>query len=59
MTGPIELPSEFEHLADLTRAQPPGVRDLFRYPLVLASIDGEKPHVIGTHIGREREYLIS
>ena len=34
------------------------MRNLFRYPLVLASIHGEKAHVIGTHIEREREYLV-
>ncbi len=57
MTGPIELPPEFEHLADLLNEQPPEVRDLFRYALVLAMIDDEKARITGTRIEGHREFV--
>ncbi len=57
MTGPIELPPEFEHLADLLNEQPPEVRDLFRYALVLAMIDDEKARISGSRVVGNREYV--
>jgi hypothetical protein len=57
MTEPIDLPPKFEHLADLLSEQPPDVRDLFRYALVLAMIDDEKARIIGTRAEEEREWL--
>ncbi len=57
MTEPIDLPPELERLADLLSEQPPEVRDLFRYALVLAMIDDEKARVIGTRVEEEREWL--
>jgi hypothetical protein len=57
MTDPIDLPPEFERLADLLSEQPAEVRDLFRYALVLAMIDDEKAHITGTRIDGDREYL--
>ena len=53
MTESIDLPPEIEQVAELLSLQRPEVRDLFRYALVLAMIDDEKAHVIGTR-GRER-----
>ncbi len=43
-----ELPPEFQRVADLLAQQPPEVRDLFRYALVLAMLDDEKARVIGS-----------
>jgi hypothetical protein len=57
MTGPIDLPPEFERLADLLSEQPAEVRDLFRYVLVLAMIDDEKAHITGTRMDGDLEYL--
>ncbi len=57
MTEPIDLPPEFERLADLIREQPPDVRDLFRYALVLAMIDDEKARITGTRIVGDREMV--
>ncbi len=57
MTEPIDLPPEFERLANFISKQPPHVRDLFRYALVLAMIDDEKARVIGTRTQEEREWL--
>jgi hypothetical protein len=47
MAESIDLPPELQHIADLLSEQPPEVRDLFRYALVLAMIDDEKMQVIG------------
>jgi hypothetical protein len=57
MTEPIDLPPGFERFADLLSEQPAEVRDLFRYALVLAMIDDEKAHVIGTRVEEERKWL--
>lgn len=57
MTEPIDLPPEIQHVADLLGEQPPEVRDLFRYALVLAMIDDEKAWVTGTRLVDGREYL--
>jgi hypothetical protein len=57
MTERIDLPPEFEHLADLIGEQPAHVRDLFRYALVLAMIDDEKARVTPTRVEEERERL--
>jgi hypothetical protein len=56
MTGPIDLPPEFERVADLLSEQPLEVRDLFRYALMLAMIDDEKARIIGTRV-EDREWL--
>jgi hypothetical protein len=57
MTELIELPPEFERLAGLLSEQPPEVRDLFRYALVLAMIDEEKARVIGTRAENGQEWV--
>jgi hypothetical protein len=57
MNEPIDLPPEFERLADLLSERPPEVPELFRYSLVLAMIDEEKAHVIGTRTEEKREWL--
>ena len=49
-------PKSSEQVADLLSKQRPEVRELFRYALVLAIIDDEKAHVIGTRV-EEREWL--
>ncbi len=43
-----DLPPEFQHIADLASQQPPQVRELFHYALVLVMIDDEKARVIST-----------
>jgi hypothetical protein len=55
MTEPIDLPPELQHVADLLSDQPPDVRELFRYALVLAMIDDEKARVVGTRVEEDRE----
>ena len=50
MTEPIDLPPELQHVADLLSEQPPEVRDLFRFALVLAMIDDEKARIISTRV---------
>jgi hypothetical protein len=57
MKGPVELPPEIEQVADLVNEQPPEVREMFRYALVLAMIDDEKARIAGTPIESDREYL--
>ena len=57
MTEPIDLPPEFERLADLLSEQLPEVRDLFRYALVLAMIDDEEARVIGNRAENGQEWL--
>ncbi len=57
MTEPIDLPPEFEQLADLISEQPPHVRDLFRYALVLGMIDDEKAHITGSRVEGDREHV--
>jgi hypothetical protein len=57
MLAPIDLPAEIDQVADLLSKQRPEVRDLFRYALVLAMIDDEKAHVIGTREEEDREWL--
>ena len=57
MTEPTDLPTEIQHVADLLSEQPPEVRALFRYALVLAMINDEKAHVIRTRVEEEREWL--
>jgi hypothetical protein len=59
MTGPIELPPELHHFADLLSEQPPEVRDLFRYALVLAMIDDEKARVNSRHLESPREMKLA
>lgn len=53
----LDLPPELQHVADLLSEQPPEVRELFRYALVLAMIDDEKAWVTGTRLVESREYL--
>ncbi len=57
MATEIELPPALQHLADLHDQQPPEVRVLFHYCLILALIDDEKARFIGTRVGEEREWL--
>ena len=57
MTDPIELPPELQRVADLLSEQPPAVRDLFRFALVLAMVDDEKARVIGTRVENGQEWL--
>ncbi len=57
MTEPIERPPEFKRLADQISEQPPEVRDLFRYALMLAMIDDEKARMAGTRIEGNREFV--
>ena len=57
MTEPIDLPPELQHVAELLSKQRPEVRDLFRYALMLAMIDDEKAHVIGTRKKNGQEWL--
>ncbi len=59
MTDRFELPPEFERLANLISEQPPDVRDLFRYALVLAMIDDEKAHVTSTRIEGDLSELLT
>lgn len=39
MSEPIDLPNDFQHVADQLSEQSPDVRYQFRYALVLAMID--------------------
>ncbi len=57
MTKSSNLPPEFERLADLLREQPPKVRDLFCYALVLAMIDAEKARITHSRFEGNREYV--
>lgn len=57
MTEPVDLPPGLRYVAELLSEQPPEVRDLFRFALVLAMIDDEKARVSGTRVGEEREWL--
>jgi hypothetical protein len=57
MTEPIGLPLEIEQVAELLSRQRAEVRELFRYALVLAMIDEEKAHVIGTRLEEGIEFL--
>jgi hypothetical protein len=57
MTEPIDLPSESQRVADQLAEQPPAVREMFRYALVLAMTDDEKAWVTGTRLLGSREYL--
>jgi hypothetical protein len=57
MTEPIDIPPELQRVADLLGEQPPEVRDLFRYALVLAIIDDEKARVIRTREENGQEWL--
>jgi hypothetical protein len=57
MTEPIELPSDLQHVADLLSEQPPAVRDLFRYLLVMNMVDEHKARILGARAMRGRHYL--
>jgi hypothetical protein len=57
MTGPIELPPELRRVADLLSEQPPQVRDLFRYLLVMSMVDEHKAKIVGARAMRGRHYL--
>lgn len=57
MNDSVDLPPEFQHIADLLGEQLPHVRDLFRYALVLAMIDDEKAWIIGKRMDGDRELL--
>jgi hypothetical protein len=57
VTGPIELPPELQRVADLLSEQPPQVRDLFRYLLVMSMVDEHKARIVGSRAMRGRHYL--
>jgi hypothetical protein len=57
MTGPIELPLELQRVADLLSEQPPQVRDLFRYLLVMSMVGEHKARIVGAPTRRGRHYL--
>jgi hypothetical protein len=57
MPDPIDLPPELQQVADQLAEQPPAVREMFRYAIVLAMIDDEKAWVTGTRLIDSREYL--
>lgn len=50
MTEPIDLPPELQQAADQLAEQPPAVREMFRYAIVLAMIDDEKASEFGSLI---------
>lgn len=56
MTEPVDLPREFQDFANLLSAQPPAVRELFRYALVVMMIDDEKARVTRTREEDGRDY---
>jgi hypothetical protein len=57
MTGPIELPPELQRVDDLLSKQPPGVRDLSRYLLVMSMVDAHKAKIVGARAMRGRHYV--
>jgi hypothetical protein len=57
MTESIDLPPEIEQVAHLAGRQRPGVREMFRYALMLAMIDDGKARITGTRIEADHEYL--
>lgn len=50
MAEASHLSPEIARVAYLPSKQRPEVREVFRYALVLAMIDDEKAHVIGTRV---------
>jgi hypothetical protein len=57
MTEAIDLPPELQRVADLLSEQPPGVRDLSRYLLVMSMVDEHKARILGARAMRRRQYL--
>ncbi len=51
-----ELPSEIQRLAERLANEPPHVREIFRYALVLAMIDEERAHIVESRLDNGREY---
>jgi hypothetical protein len=57
MKEPNELPPELERVAEILSTQPPEVRELFRFALVLMMLDDEKAHIVSRRMVDGREYL--
>ena len=57
MTGPIELSPELQRVTDRLSKQPPQVRDLSRYLLVISMVDEHKARIVGARAIRGRHYL--
>ena len=57
MTEAIDLPPKWHDVADLLSEQPPAVRDLSRYLLVMSMVDEHKARIVGARAMRGRHYL--
>jgi hypothetical protein len=57
LTEPIDIPPKWHDVADLLSEQPPAVRDLFRYLLVMSMVDEHKARIVGARAMRGRHYL--
>ncbi len=52
-----EYPPEFQSIADWIDSQPPHLRALFRYALVMMLVDTERARVVGSHRENGRLFL--
>jgi hypothetical protein len=57
MTLTIGILPKWQDVADLLSEQPPAVRDLFRYLLVMSMVDEHKARIVGARAMRGRHYL--
>lgn len=57
MSDPIDLPPKWQDVAELLSEQPPAVREMFRYAIVLAMIDDEKARVTSKRTSDNQEWL--
>jgi hypothetical protein len=57
MKEPHKLPPEVERVAEILSTQPPQVREVFRFALVLMMRDDEKARIVSRRTVDGREYL--
>ena len=57
MAEAIDIPPKWHDVADLLSEQPPEVRDLSRYLLVMSILDEHKAKIVGARAIRGRHYL--